>query len=110
MIILEGLTDYVGQVKPPITDENGQYKDPHYTESNLAVVYFHADGKTPPQFVCNDPYAQLRHDIMMAGLMTVLVIETRKAAVLKELGALPAYGSSTHWSSKLVEEGHDLGQ
>jgi hypothetical protein len=40
--------------------------------------------------------------------MTVLVIETRKAAVLKELGALPAYGSSTHWSSKLVEEGQDL--
>jgi hypothetical protein len=41
-------------------------------------------------------------------LMTVLVIETRKAAVIKELGALPAYGSTTHWSSKLVEEGQDV--
>jgi hypothetical protein len=102
------LTEWVGQVKPPITDENGQYKDPHYTASNLAVVYFHADGKTPPQFVCNDPHAQLRLDIIMAGLMTVLVIETRKAAVIKELGVLPAYGSSTHWSSKLVEEGQDF--
>jgi hypothetical protein len=95
-------------VKPPITDQNGQYRDPHYTESNLAVVYFHADGKTPPQFVCNDAHAQLRLDIIMSGLMTVLVIETRKAAVIKELGALPAYGSTTHWSSKLVQEGQDF--
>ncbi|KAH9208552.1 hypothetical protein DL95DRAFT_479806 [Leptodontidium sp. 2 PMI_412] len=96
------------KVKPPVTDENGQYRDPHYTESNLAVVYFHADGKTPPQFVCNDAHAQLRLDIIMAGLMTVLVIETRKTAVVNELGSLPAYDSSSHWNSQLVEEGQDI--
>jgi hypothetical protein len=74
----------------------------------MAVVYFHADGKTPPQFVCNDAQAQVRMDILMAGLMTVLVIETRKAAVVKELGSLPAYGSGAHFSSRLVEEGQDI--
>ena len=73
----------------------------------MAVVYFHADGKTPPQFVCADAHAQIRLDIIMSGLMTVLVIETRKAAVIKELSALPAYGSISHWDSKLVEEGQD---
>jgi hypothetical protein len=40
--------------------------------------------------------------------MTVLVIETRKAAVIDELGALPAYGSASHGSSELVEEGRDM--
>jgi hypothetical protein len=72
------------------------------------VAYFYGDGKTPPQFVCHDAQAQVRMDILMAGLMTVMVIETRKAAVIKELGALPEYGSSTHFSSKLVEEGRDI--
>lgn len=95
-------------MKPAVTDENGQYRDPHYTEGNLAVVYFHADGITPPQFVCTEAHAQIRLDIIMSGLMTVLVIETRKTAVIKELGALPAYGSTTHWSSKLVDEGQDV--
>jgi hypothetical protein len=102
------LTKRVGQVKPAMTDENGQYRDPHHTERDLAVVYFHADGITPPQFVCADAHAQIRLDIIMSALMTVLVIETRKAAVIKELGALPAYGSTSHWSSKLVEEGQDV--
>ena len=74
----------------------------------MAVVYFHADGRTPPQFVCTDAHAQIRLDIIMSGLMTVLVIETRKAAVINELSALPAYGSTTHWDSKLVEEGPDF--
>jgi hypothetical protein len=55
--------------------------------------------------VSQDPHAQLRLDIIMAGLMTVLVIETRKAAVIKELGALPAYGSTSQERSTLVEEG-----
>jgi len=45
---------------------------------------------------------------LMAGLMTVLVIETRKAAVVMELGSLPAYGSGAHFSSRLVEEGQDI--
>jgi hypothetical protein len=102
------LTKCFGQVKPAITDENGQYRDPHHAEINLAVVYFHADGITPPQFVCADAHAQIRLDVIMSGLMTVLVIETRKAAVIKELGSLPAYGSTSHWSSKLVEEGQDV--
>lgn len=95
-------------MKLPIKDGNGRYQDPHYTTSNLAVLYFHADGKTPPQFVCNDSSAQLRLDIIMSGLMTVLIIETRKATVVAELGALPAYGSASHGSSKLIEEGRDM--
>jgi hypothetical protein len=98
-------------VKPAITDENGQYRDPQRTERNLAVIYFHADGKTPPQFVCTDAHAQIRLDVIMSGLMTVLVVEMRKAAVIKELGALPSYGSMSHSNSKLLEEGQDdMGQ
>jgi hypothetical protein len=85
-------------VKPAITDENGQYRDPRRTERNLAVVYFHVDGKTPPQFVCADADAQIRLDVIMLGLMTVLVVEMRKAAVITELHALPAYSSISHWS------------
>jgi len=76
-------------------------------ESNLGVAYFHSDGK-PPQFVCHDAQAQVRIDILMARLMTVIVIETRKAAVIKELGSLPGYGSGAHFSSKLVEQGRDI--
>jgi hypothetical protein len=49
-------------------------------------------------------------DFIMAGLMTVLVIETRKALVVKELGNLPAYDSVAHWDSRLVEEGVDYEQ
>lgn len=55
--------------------------------------------------MCYDPHAQVRLDILMAGLMTVLVIETRKFAVIKELGSLPSYGSTSHARSTLVEEG-----
>jgi len=84
------------KVKPAITDENGQYQDPHDTERNLAIVYFHADGRTLPQFVCADAHAQIRLDLIMSGLMTVLCIETRKAAVVKKLGVLPPYSSTTH--------------
>jgi hypothetical protein len=104
------LTVCGGQIKPAIKDETGKYRDPHYTESNLAVVYFHADGKAPPQFVCANADAQIRLDVIMAGLMTVLAIETRKAALIKELGSLPAYGSSAQWSSPLVDKGEDVGQ
>jgi hypothetical protein len=43
----------------------------------------------------------------MAALMTVMVVETRKTAVVTEFGALPAYNSNAHWNSKLVEEGQD---
>jgi hypothetical protein len=64
------------------------------------VVYFHADGITPPQFVCADAHAQMRLDVIMSGLMTVLVIETRKAVVIKDLGALSAYSPTTYWSSR----------
>ena len=95
-------------MKPAIADGNGQYRDPRRTERNLAIIYFHADGKTPPQFVCADAHAQIRLDIIMSGLMTVLVVENRKAAVVKELGALPSYGSTSHWNSRLVEEAQDI--
>jgi hypothetical protein len=95
-------------VKPAIKDENGQYQDPRRTERNLAVIYFHADGKTPPQFVCTDGDAQIRLDVIMSGLMTVLVVEMRKVTVIEELGALPSYGSVGHYNSKFVEEGQDF--
>ena len=73
------------------------------------MIYFHPDGKTPPQFVCVSAKAHVRLDIMIAGLMTVRVIETRKMSVMNEMGALPVYGSDAQWSSKFVEEGVDLG-
>lgn len=71
-------------------------------------MYFHGDGQTPPQFLCHDAQAHVRMDILMAGLMTVMVIETRKAAVTKELGSLPGYGSGAYFSSRLVDEGRDI--
>jgi hypothetical protein len=71
----------------------GRYQDPRLTQADLAVVYFHPDGKTPPRFVCGSGAAQVRLDIIMAGLMTVLVVETRKVSVIKELGSLPSYDS-----------------
>lgn len=43
------------------------------------------DGKTPPQFVCTSSRAQVRLDILVSGLMTVMVIETRKTAMEKEV-------------------------
>lgn len=58
--------------------------------------------------MCADADAQIRLDVIMSGLMTVLVAEERKAAVIKELGALPAYGSTSQWNSKVVEEGQDF--
>jgi hypothetical protein len=42
----------------------------------------------------------------MAGLMTVMVIETCKAAVIEEMGSLLGYGSGAHF--RLVEEGRDI--
>jgi hypothetical protein len=87
---------------------DGQYQDPRLTQRDLAAVYFHPDGKTPPQFVCGNVETQMRLDIIMSGLMTVLVIETRKVSVIKELGNLPAYDSVAHWKSPLVEEGQDV--
>jgi hypothetical protein len=58
--------------------------------------------------VCQDAKAQVREDILMAGLMTVMVIETCKAAVIEEMGSLLGYGSGAHFSSRLVEEGRDI--
>jgi len=37
----------------------------------MAVMYFHGDGKKPPQFVCTDAQVQVRMDIVMATLMIV---------------------------------------
>src|SRR2546430_5493321 len=39
--------------------------------SNLAVMYFHNDGTTPPQFICDDNGTHRKLDIIMSGLMTV---------------------------------------
>jgi hypothetical protein len=92
-----------------VKDTNGQYQDPRQTLLDWGVIYFHSDSKNPPQFVCTNVEAQIRLDIIMAGLMTVMVIETRKSSVIKDMGSLPAYDSEAHWSSKFVEEGLDLG-
>ncbi|ORY18620.1 hypothetical protein BCR34DRAFT_596196 [Clohesyomyces aquaticus] len=97
------------RVKAAAKDAQGRYQDPRLTPGDLATIYFHADGKSPPQFVCAGVEAHVRMDVIMAGLMTVLVVETRKVSVQKEMGALPAYDSGAHWSSPLVQEGLDLG-
>jgi hypothetical protein len=91
-----------------LKDDKGTYKDPRLNPVDLAAIYFHPDGKTPARFVCSNVEAQTKLDILMAGLMTVMVIETRKVAVVNEMGALPAYNSVAHWNSTLLEEGRDI--
>ena len=49
----------------------------------------------------------MRMDVVMAGLMTVLVVETRKRTVIKEMGELPAYDSLVHFTTPPVESGDD---
>ena len=71
-------------------DTDGHYQDPRLTQRDLAVIYFHFDGKTLPQFVCRSVEAQIKLDIIMSGLMTVLVVETRKASVIRKLRAFSA--------------------
>ncbi len=77
----------------------GVYQEPRLIERDLVVIHFSPDGSTPPRFVCMDMEAQIRLDIIMAGLMTVLVVETRKAEVIKELGSLPSYDSIARWGN-----------
>lgn len=50
-------------------------------------MYFYGDGRAPMQFVCQDINAQIRLDFLMAGLMTVLLLETRKVEAAGNLGA-----------------------
>ncbi|KAK4159990.1 hypothetical protein QBC43DRAFT_373428 [Cladorrhinum sp. PSN259] len=71
------------RVKPALRDTSGQFIDPRSIPYDLATLYF--NGTTPPQFVCQNPNAQLRLDFIMAGLMTVLTIETRRAGGLASL-------------------------
>lgn len=59
-------------------DATGQFVDPRSLEEDLATLYFHGNGR-PPQFVCRNPTALIRLDFIMAGLMTVLTLETRRA-------------------------------
>lgn len=73
------------QVKPALRDTSGQFVDPRSIQEDLATLYFYGNGPTPPQFVCQNPTAQLRLDFIMAGLMTVLTIETRRAGGLASL-------------------------
>jgi hypothetical protein len=69
------------QAKAPVKGVDGQYVDPRQSSETYAAAYFYADGKTPPQFVCTSLHAQIKLDILMSGLMTVMVIETRKEAM-----------------------------
>ncbi|KAK3390620.1 hypothetical protein B0H63DRAFT_466173 [Podospora didyma] len=103
-------TQGVIRVKPAARNASGGYLDPRNSPFDLAAVYFFGDGKTPPRFVCANVEAQIRLDVIMAGLMTVMVVETRKRAVIKELGSLPAYDSNAHWQSRLVERGPDYNE
>jgi len=103
-------TQGVVRVKPAVRDTSGAYQDPRNCPADLAVVYFFADPRTPPKFVCSRVEAQVRLDVLMAGLMVVMVVETRKAAVVKEYGSLPAYDSAAHWRSPLVERGPDYNE
>ncbi|KAK5651901.1 hypothetical protein OQA88_11560 [Cercophora sp. LCS_1] len=74
----------VVRVKPALRDASGQFVDPRSIQEDLATLYFHGNG-TPPQFICQNPNTQLRLDFIMAGLMTVLTIETRRAGGLASL-------------------------
>ncbi|KAK0729604.1 hypothetical protein B0H67DRAFT_604815 [Lasiosphaeris hirsuta] len=67
----------VVSVKPAVKDASGQFVDPRFLQEDLATLYFHGDGR-PPQFVCRSSAALIRLDFIMAGLMTVLALETRK--------------------------------
>ncbi|KAK1756593.1 hypothetical protein QBC47DRAFT_445285 [Echria macrotheca] len=103
-------TQGVIRVKSAARDAGGRYMDPRNVPGDLAVVYFFGDGKTPPRLVCGRADAQVRMDVLMAGLMVLMVVETRKAAVVKEYGSLPAYDSMAHWGSTLVERGPDYNE
>lgn len=103
-------TQGVVRVKSAVRDVSGRYLDPRNVPGDLAVMYFFGDGKTPPRLVCGRAEAQVRMDVLMAGLMVVMVVETRKAAVVKEYGSLPAYDSAAHWGSRLVERGPDYNE
>jgi hypothetical protein len=96
--------------RPAVRDASGAYQDPRNCPTDLAVVYFFADPKTPPKFVCSRVEAHVRLDVLMADLMVVRVVETRKAAVIKEYGSLPTYDSAAPWRSPLVERGPDYNQ
>lgn len=98
------------RVKTAARDASGRYMDPRNVPGDLAVMYFFGDGKTPPRLVCGRAEAQVRMDVLMAGLMVVMVVETRKATVVKEYGSLPAYDSAAHWGSRLVERGPDYNE
>ena len=80
------------QVKPALKDGSGQFMDPRLVQQDLATLFFHGDGRTAPQFVCQDVNTQTRLDFIMAGLMTVLTLETRRAeAAGGSLGAQMAH-------------------
>ena len=60
----------------------GQPATVQFTNQDLATLHFFGDGRTPPQFVCSDSRTLVMMDLIMAGLMTVLVVETRRKRVI----------------------------
>lgn len=99
------------RVKPVVRDGRTKgYMGPRKCTVDLAVACFFGDGKTLPRLVYGREEAQVKMDILIAGLIVVIVVETRKAAVVKEYGSLPAYDSAAHWSSRLVERGPDYNE
>lgn len=73
-----GVAESLLKVKPALRDASGQLVDPHSIQQDLTALYFHDNGTTLPQFVCQYPNAHLRLDLIMAGLMTVLTVEFRR--------------------------------
>jgi hypothetical protein len=89
------------QVKPALKDGSGQLIDPRLVQQDLATLFFHGDGRTAPQFVCQDVNTQIRLDFIMAGLMTVLTIETRKAEAMgSSIGAQIAHGMGLQFTGQ----------
>ncbi|KAK4096031.1 hypothetical protein N658DRAFT_65483 [Parathielavia hyrcaniae] len=77
----------VVSVKPALKDARGQFVDPHSIPEDLATLYFYGDGLKPAEFVCKDVNTQIRLDLIIAGLMSVLTLETRRAAGNGSIGA-----------------------
>ncbi|KAH7137306.1 hypothetical protein B0J13DRAFT_609378 [Dactylonectria estremocensis] len=94
------------RVKAPAKCPDGGYDDPRRSSRDLATVHFRG-GMAPPQFVCDDARAHIRMDVIISALMTVMVVETRKASLVKEMGPPPAYDSLPQWDSKVAENGDE---
>ncbi|KAK0613512.1 hypothetical protein QBC34DRAFT_426160 [Podospora aff. communis PSN243] len=79
-----GFSAGVVRIKAACHDDiaDGQPARIRFANQDLGTLNFFGDGRTPPQFVCSDSRTLVMLDLVMAGLMTVLVAETRKKRVI----------------------------